>query len=87
MTLWRKCAAHIRQPGLLGLAGANVMLRSSSLGAQFLILIILARALGPAEFGVFTLIQTTRIIAILLLGFEFNAYSRREIVVAPDAQS
>jgi len=85
MTLWRKCAAHIRQPGLLGLAGANVMLRSSSLGAQFLILIILARALGPAEFGVFTLIQTTRIIAILLLGFEFNAYSRREIVVAPDA--
>lgn len=85
MTLWRRSAALIRQSDLLGLAGANIVLRGSSLAAQFLILVILARALGPAEFGVFTLIQTTRVIAILLLGFEFNAYSRREIVVAPNA--
>lgn len=64
---------------------ANVVLRTISLGARFLLILILARALGPSEFGLFTLVQTTEIISILFLGFEFNAFSRREIVVAPDA--
>jgi O-antigen/teichoic acid export membrane protein len=66
------------------LTGTNLGLRGFSLAARFLIILILARALGPSEFGVFTIIQTTEIIAILVLGFEFNAYSRREIINAID---
>ena len=66
------------------LTGTNLGVRGFSLAARFLIILILARALGPSEFGVFTIIQTTEIIAILVLGFEFNAYSRREIVNAVD---
>lgn len=85
MTSWQGILSYFRTSGLLGQAGANVILRGFSLGARFLLILILARALGPSEFGVFTLVQTTEVIAILLLGFEFNAYSRREIVVAPDA--
>ena len=61
---------------------ANLVIRGLSLAARFIIIVILARALGPSEFGVFTIIMTTEIIAILVLGFEFNAYSRREIVNA-----
>ena len=38
---------------------ANVVLRTISLGARFLLILILARALGPSEFGLFTLVQTT----------------------------
>ena len=64
--------------------GTNLIVRSLSLAARFVIILILARALGPAEFGVFTLIMTTEVVAILLLGFEFNSYSRREIVNAID---
>jgi O-antigen/teichoic acid export membrane protein len=85
MTPWQKLALRIRRSNLLGLAGINIALRGLSLGAQFLLLLIMARALGPATFGTFTLIQATRIIAVLLLGFEFSAYSRREIVVAQNA--
>lgn len=66
------------------LTGTNLGVRGFSLAARFLIILLLARALGPSEFGIFTIIQTTEIIAILVLGFEFNAYSRREIVNAID---
>lgn len=74
--------AFFRNPAEFFFLGANAALRGLSLGARFIIIIILARALGPAEFGTFTLIMTTEIIAILILGFEINAYSRREIVNA-----
>lgn len=69
-------------PAKLFSTGSNALLRGLSLAARFVIIVILARTLGPAEFGVFTLIMTTEIIAILTLGFELNAYSRREIVNA-----
>lgn len=62
--------------------GANVGLRGISLAAQFFLLLLLAHGLSPAAFGTFTLIQTIVIFSILLLGYEFSAFSRREIVLA-----
>lgn len=75
-------SSFFRNPAEFLFFGANAILRGLSLGARFIIIVILARALGPAEFGIFTLVMTTEIVAILILGFEINAYSRREIVNA-----
>lgn len=62
----------------------NLAIRVISLAARFLLILILARALAQQDFGYFTLIQTTTIIVGNLLGLEFNAFSRREIVIAAD---
>lgn len=58
--------------------------RGLSLASRFVLILAVAKALGPADFGVFTLIQTTAIVAVLVLGFELNAFTRREIVTAQE---
>lgn len=63
----------------------NLVLRGLSLVSRFILILLVARALGPSEFGVFTLIQTTGIIGVLVLGFELNAFTRREIVTTEDS--
>lgn len=68
-------------------SGTNLAIRGLSLASRFVLILVLARALGPATFGIFTLIQTTAIIAVLMLGLEMNAYSRREIIKAEDEET
>lgn len=58
----------------------NVLLRSLTLAAKFVLLLFLARYLGTEQLGVYGLMVTTLAISILLLGADFYIYNTREIL-------
>jgi O-antigen/teichoic acid export membrane protein len=60
----------------------GLLLRSFSMLGKFLIVVYIAKYFSTAELGVYGLFNSTIIIALYLLGFEFYNYSTREILAA-----
>lgn len=58
----------------------NVALRAMTMGSKFLLIFFLARFLEPAELGLYGLVTATIGYALYLLGFDFYAFTTREIL-------
>lgn len=58
----------------------NVALRGITLASKFLLIFFLARFLEPAELGLYGLIAATIGYALYLLGFDFYAFTTRELI-------
>lgn len=58
----------------------NVVLRGMTLVSKFLLVFFLARFLEPAELGLYGLITATIGYALYLLGFDFYAFTTRELL-------
>ncbi len=58
----------------------NLGLRSMTLGAKFLLVFFLARLLEPYELGLYGLLVAAIGYALYLLGFDFYAYTTRELL-------
>lgn len=58
----------------------NTIFRGLTLGSKFLLLLVLARTLTPAELGNYGLMVVTITVSLFLLGFDFHAYNTREIL-------
>jgi len=58
----------------------NVTLRGITLASKFLLIFFLARFLEPAELGLYGLITATIGYALYLLGFDFYAFTTRELI-------
>ncbi|MDY8138680.1 oligosaccharide flippase family protein [Aquimarina sp. 2201CG5-10] len=57
-----------------------LLLRGSSMGAKFLLMIGLSKVLSTSDYGVISLIVTTITFFVFLLGFDFYNYSHRELI-------
>src|SRR5688500_17811029 len=66
--------------GEAGLRALNVGLRLAATGSRFLLLILLARFLAPADVGRYGLVLSTVLLGVSFLGAEFHAYSTRELL-------
>lgn len=64
----------------------NVCIRGGTLASKFLLILVLARFLTPAELGLYGLIIATIAYGIYPLGFEFYTYSTREIIGLEESQ-
>src|SRR5690554_889302 len=64
----------------------NVCIRGGTLVSKFLLILVLARFLTPAELGLYGLIIATIAYGIYPLGFEFYTYSTREIIGLEESQ-
>lgn len=58
----------------------NVALRGMTLASKFLLIFFLARFLEPAELGIYGLLTATIGYTLYLLGFDFYAFTTREIL-------
>lgn len=58
----------------------NVSLRGMTLASKFLLIFFLARFLEPAELGLYGLLAVTIGYALYLLGFDFYAFTTRELL-------
>lgn len=58
----------------------NLVLRGMTLASKFLLIFFLARFLEPADLGVYGLIVATIGYVMFLLGFDFYAFTSREIL-------
>ncbi|MGE6659755.1 lipopolysaccharide biosynthesis protein [Pseudomonas sp. NPDC077408] len=58
----------------------NVALRGMTLVSKFLLIFFLARLLEPAELGLYGLLTATISYALYLLGFDFYAFTTRELL-------
>lgn len=58
----------------------NVALRGMTLASKFLLIFFLARFLEPAELGLYGLLTASIGYALYLLGFDFYAFTTREII-------
>lgn len=58
----------------------NIALRGITLASKFLLIFFLARFLEPAELGLYGLVAATIGYALYLLGFDFYAFTTREIL-------
>lgn len=58
----------------------NIALRGMTLASKFLLIFFLARFLEPAELGLYGLLTATIGYALYLLGFDFYAFTTREIL-------
>jgi len=58
----------------------NVALRGMTLASKFLLIFFLARFLEPAELGLYGLLTATIGYALYLLGFDFYAFTTRELL-------
>jgi len=57
-----------------------LVLRGSSMGAKFLLVIGLSKTLSTSDYGVFSLILTSLTFLIFFLGLDFYNFSHREII-------
>lgn len=55
-------------------------LRGSAMGGRFLLLVVMAKFLTPAELGLFGLIRASIGYGLFFLGLEFYTYATREII-------
>lgn len=60
----------------------NLILRGFTMACKFLLVIVLAKILSPAQVGLFGLFSATLLYSQLLIGGEFYAYSQRELISA-----
>lgn len=63
-----------------------LVLRGSSMGAKFLLVIGLSKTLTTADYGVFSLIITSLTFLIFFLGLDFYNFSHREIIDNDDTK-
>lgn len=71
----------VRRPAVAGTVAALV-LRALTLASRFLLSLLLARMLSPAEMGEYGLLAATLAFALLAVGLEFYSYTLRELVPA-----
>lgn len=60
--------------------GLNLGLRILSLGSKFLLILYITKYLGTEELGAYGLFNTSILIGIQLLGFDFYVYNTRELL-------
>lgn len=58
----------------------NVVLRGITMASKFLLIFFLARFLEPTELAIYGLITATTGYALYLLGFDFYAFTAREML-------
>ncbi|VIO76719.1 hypothetical protein CI1B_66130 [Bradyrhizobium ivorense] len=71
----------LRRPAVAALV-ATLILRVLTLGSRFLLSLLLARMLSPAEMGEYGLLTAALAFALLAVGLEFYSYTYREMVPA-----
>ncbi|MCK1382420.1 hypothetical protein IVB33_39380, partial [Bradyrhizobium sp. 24] len=71
----------VTRPAVAGTVAALV-LRALTLASRFLLSLLLARMLSPAEMGQYGLLTATLAFALLAVGLEFYSYTLRELVPA-----
>lgn len=75
------------RPAIAGTVSA-LILRALTLASRFLLSLLLARMLSPAEMGLYGLLTATLAFALLAVGLEFYSYTLRELVPAtPERQA
>jgi O-antigen/teichoic acid export membrane protein len=74
----------LKRPAVAG-AVSVLILRGLTLASRFLLSLLLARMLSPAEMGQFGLLTATLAFALLAIGLEFYSYTLREMVPATPA--
>ena len=74
----------LKRPAIAG-TGAAIILRGLTLASRFLLSLLLARMLSPAEMGEFGLLTAALAFALLAVGLEFYSYTLREMVPASPA--
>lgn len=72
-----------RMPKALQLA-SQALSQFLRLGAGLLVFVILARVLGPAQFGLFSVALALAIMATIVVNFGFTTYALREIGARPE---
>ncbi|MEH2518986.1 O-antigen/teichoic acid export membrane protein [Bradyrhizobium sp. AZCC 1610] len=75
----------LKRPAVAG-TGAAFILRGLTLVSRFLLSLLLARMLTPAEMGDYGLLTATLAFALLAIGLEFYSYTLREMVPATPAR-
>jgi O-antigen/teichoic acid export membrane protein len=76
--------AFLKRPVIAG-TGAAFILRALTLASRFLLSLLLARMLTPAEMGDYGLLTAALAFALLAIGLEFYSYTLREMVPATPA--
>ncbi|QPF82966.1 polysaccharide biosynthesis C-terminal domain-containing protein [Bradyrhizobium genosp. L] len=77
----------VRRPAVAGTMSA-LILRALTLASRFLLSLLLARMLSPAEMGEYGLLTAVLAFALLAVGLEFYSYTLREMVPAtPDRRA
>jgi O-antigen/teichoic acid export membrane protein len=74
----------LKLPAVVGTVSA-VILRGLTLASRFLLSVLLARMLSPAEMGEYGLVTAGLAFALLAIGLEFYSYTLREMVPATPA--
>src|SRR5262249_11352782 len=74
----------LKRPAVAG-TGAAFILRGLTLASRFLLSLLLARMLTPAEMGDYGLLTAVLAFALLAIGLEFYSYTLREMVPAMPA--
>ena len=75
----------LKRPAVAG-TGAAFILRGLTLASRFLLTLLLARMLSPAEMGEYGLLTAALAFALLAIGLEFYSYTLREMVPATPAR-
>lgn len=75
----------LKRPLVAG-TGAAFILRGLTLASRFLLSLLLARMLTPAEMGDYGLLTAALAFALLAIGLEFYSYTLREMVPATPAR-
>ena len=75
----------VTRPAVAGTVAALV-LRALTLASRFLLSLLLARMLSPAEMGQYGLLTAALAFALLMVGLEFYSYTLRELVPASSEQ-
>ncbi|MDN3277278.1 oligosaccharide flippase family protein [Frankia sp. RB7] len=75
----------VTRPAVAGTVAALV-LRALTLASRFLLSLLLARMLSPAEMGQYGLLTAALAFALLVVGLEFYSYTLRELVPADPKQ-
>jgi len=74
----------LKRPAIAG-TGAAFVLRGLTLASRFLLSLLLAKMLTPAEMGEYGLLTAALAFALLAIGLEFYSYTLREMVPASPA--
>ena len=78
--------ASLRPANTLLSAGAlNVALRGATLASKFVLALLIARYLTPADYGLYGLVNVTVALSLFVLGFDFYVFASRDMLARPEA--
>ena len=66
--------------------GGNLTLRLLSMGAKFLLVVVISKYLSLEQLGEYGIFVTTITLATFLLGYDFYTYSARQLIYEEDKQ-